>query len=159
MGFRAPGLARNGSRAHRLSLRSAKHTFLGSRERRIMGMGRVQCRVGLPMPEFFAQFGSEGQCEAALEQARWPQGFRCPQRAAAVLCVLRVGSRKTFQGRVGPREEWVQASHCRIEEEWVQGRVGPGLSLSQRGGRDHLSLGPQHRRSPAIERLVGSPRR
>jgi hypothetical protein len=47
--------------------------------------------------EFFQQFGSEAQCEAALERARWPQGFRCPRCGGAAHCVLRVRTRKTFQ--------------------------------------------------------------
>ena len=35
------------------------------------------------MPEFFKHFGTEIQCATALEQARWPQGFRCPRCAGA----------------------------------------------------------------------------
>jgi hypothetical protein len=40
-----------------------------------MPMNRVQFQPGLSMPEFLRQFGTEAQCEAALEQARWPEGF------------------------------------------------------------------------------------
>jgi len=47
--------------------------------------------------EFFQHCGTEAQCEAALEQARWPQGFRCPRCDGAAHCVLRVRARKTFQ--------------------------------------------------------------
>ncbi len=43
-----------------------------------MSMNRVQFQPGLSMPEFIQQFGSEAQCETALIQTRWPQGFRCP---------------------------------------------------------------------------------
>jgi hypothetical protein len=31
------------------------------------------------MSEFQRLYGSEEQCEAALEKARWPVGFRCPR--------------------------------------------------------------------------------
>lgn len=44
-----------------------------------MPMNRVQFQPGLSMPEFLRQFGTEAQCEAALQQARWPDGFVCPQ--------------------------------------------------------------------------------
>ncbi len=43
-----------------------------------MPMNRVQFQAGLSMPEFLARYGSESQCQAALQAARWPQGFVCP---------------------------------------------------------------------------------
>jgi ribosomal protein L37AE/L43A len=43
-----------------------------------MTMNRVQFQPGLSMPEFLDRYGSEAQCAAALEAARWPQGFACP---------------------------------------------------------------------------------
>ena len=62
-----------------------------------MPMVRVQFQPGLSMREFFRQFGTEAQCEAALQRTRWPQGFRCPHCGQAAHCVLRVRARKTFQ--------------------------------------------------------------
>ena len=62
-----------------------------------MSMNRVQFQPGLSMPEFIQQFGTEAQCEAALIQARWPQGFRCPQCNHDKHCVLASKGRKTFQ--------------------------------------------------------------
>ncbi len=47
--------------------------------------------------EFLRQFGTEVQCEAALERLRWPQGFRCPHCGESRHCVLRIGARKIFQ--------------------------------------------------------------
>ena len=47
--------------------------------------------------EFFANFGTEAQCEAAVEQARWPAGFRCPRCGGEAHCVLGARNRKTFQ--------------------------------------------------------------
>jgi len=47
----------------------------------------------------FEQFGSEAQCEAALETARWPEGFRCPICGKAGHSEFRVGARKMFQCR------------------------------------------------------------
>ena len=43
-----------------------------------MAMNRVQFEKGLSLPEFIQRFGTEGQCAAALETARWPDGFHCP---------------------------------------------------------------------------------
>ncbi|WPL18886.1 Transposase [Thiorhodovibrio winogradskyi] len=64
-----------------------------------MSMHRVQFQPGLSLPDFLAQFGSEAQCERALEQARWPEGFRCPECGDAHAYVLQGGSRKIFQCR------------------------------------------------------------
>ncbi|WP_028456617.1 IS1595 family transposase [Chitinilyticum litopenaei] len=43
-----------------------------------MAMNRIQFQPGLSLSAFQQQFGAESQCQTALEQARWPQGFRCP---------------------------------------------------------------------------------
>ncbi|MBS4097676.1 MAG: transposase [Sulfuricella sp.] len=34
------------------------------------------------LPAFLERFGTETQCEVALEQACWPNGFRCPRCGA-----------------------------------------------------------------------------
>lgn len=39
----------------------------------------IQFQKGLSLPEFQRLYGTEEQCEAALEKARWPGGFRCPR--------------------------------------------------------------------------------
>jgi transposase-like protein len=62
-----------------------------------MAMNRIQFQAGLSLPGFLAQFGSETQCEEALERSRWPQGFRCPECGEADHYVLKVGTHKTFQ--------------------------------------------------------------
>lgn len=62
-----------------------------------MPMNRIQFQPGLSLPAFHERFGTEAQCEAALEQARWPEGFRCPRCGEARHSVLHVGAHKTFQ--------------------------------------------------------------
>ncbi|MCH9714895.1 MAG: transposase, partial [Cyanobacteria bacterium] len=42
-----------------------------------MARNGIQFQKGLSLPEFQRHYGTEEQCEAALEQARWPDGFRC----------------------------------------------------------------------------------
>jgi hypothetical protein len=44
-----------------------------------MGRNAIQFQKGLSVPEFQALYGTEAQCEDALAQMRWPQGFRCPR--------------------------------------------------------------------------------
>ena len=41
-----------------------------------MPMNRVQFQPGLSMPEFVQQFGTEAQCEAALQAARSGEAIR-----------------------------------------------------------------------------------
>ncbi len=62
-----------------------------------MAMNRIQFQPGLCMSEFFQRYGTQAQCEAALEKARWPEGFRCPRCGGTAHCVLRGGSRKLYQ--------------------------------------------------------------
>jgi transposase-like protein len=62
-----------------------------------MGMNRIQFQEGMSLFEFFQRWGDEAQCEAAVEQARWPAGFRCPRCGETAHCVLRAKARKTFQ--------------------------------------------------------------
>lgn len=59
-------------------------------------MNRIQFQPGLLLPAFLAQFGTETQCEAALEQARWPEGFRGPECGHPHAYILQVGAHKTF---------------------------------------------------------------
>ena len=84
-----------------------------------MPMNRVQFQPGLSMPEFLRQFGTEAQCEAALEQARWPEGFRCPHCGQAAHYVLRVGARKSFQCRA-----------CRRQTSLIAGTLFQGTKLA-----------------------------
>ncbi len=51
-----------------------------------MAINRVQFQPGLSLPGFLARYGGEAQCEQALESARWPQGFVCPQCAGTAHC-------------------------------------------------------------------------
>jgi hypothetical protein len=44
-----------------------------------MARNGIQFQKGLSLREFQSLYGSQTQCEAALEKARWPNGFRCPR--------------------------------------------------------------------------------
>jgi transposase-like protein len=62
-----------------------------------MAMNRIQFQPGLSMPEFLKLFATEALCSLALEEARWPEGFCCPDCGGAPHCVLRTGTHKVFQ--------------------------------------------------------------
>ena len=61
-----------------------------------MAMNRVQFPQGMSLFELFEQFGTEAQCQAALEQARWLQGFSCPRCGSSAHYVLHGSTRKPF---------------------------------------------------------------
>ena len=84
-----------------------------------MPMNRVQFQPGLSMPAFLGQFGTEEQCEAALERVRWPQGFGCPHCGETHHYVLRVGARKVFQ-----------CGACRKQTSLIAGTVFQGTKLA-----------------------------
>ena len=62
-----------------------------------MAQNRIQFQPGMSIPEFIARYGTQAQCEAALEQARWPNGFRCPCCDSAAYGVVRGARAKRFQ--------------------------------------------------------------
>jgi transposase-like protein len=81
-------------------------------------MNRVQFQHGLSMPEFLSCFGTEAQCDAALEQLRWPAGFRCPRCDRTTHYVLRGGTHKVFQCHA-----------CRHQTSLIAGTVFQGTKL------------------------------
>jgi hypothetical protein len=62
-----------------------------------MAMNRIQFQPGMSMAEFFKLFGTEPLCAAALESARWPDGFRCPCCGGSAHCLLHTDGHKVFQ--------------------------------------------------------------
>lgn len=71
------------SQAHVVSY-WVEHTIAKITNRRaIMAMNLIQFQPGMSLTELFEQYGTELQCEHALEQARWPEGFHCPHCGGA----------------------------------------------------------------------------
>ena len=62
-----------------------------------MAQNRIQFQPGLNLTDFFEYFGTEEQCEAALEQNRWPNGFICPRCQSHSHCIVWHNKTKTFQ--------------------------------------------------------------
>jgi hypothetical protein len=51
-----------------------------------MSQSKIQYQAGLSLTQFTEQYGTESQCEAALEKARWPEGYSL---SALWRCTLR----------------------------------------------------------------------
>ncbi len=64
-----------------------------------MPMNQIQFQRGMPLPEFFAQYGTEEQCESALERMRWPAGFRCPHCGHSECTLVHQGNQRLHQCR------------------------------------------------------------
>ena len=62
-----------------------------------MAINPIQMQAGLSLSEFLAKYGTEAQCEAALKQARWPNGFRCPKCEGAAACEYMKGKTRMWQ--------------------------------------------------------------
>lgn len=62
-----------------------------------MARNMVQFQKGLSEAGFAALYGSEDQCHALLAEARWPDGFSCPECGGAAHCVVPRGGRRLFQ--------------------------------------------------------------
>ena len=60
-----------------------------------MAKNPIQFQKGLSLSEHFALYSTEQQCHDALFQARWPDGFSCPQCGNTTHCFI--NTRKVFQ--------------------------------------------------------------
>lgn len=64
-----------------------------------MKLNRIQMQPGMSLNQFLTEYGTERQCEAVLEQSRWPQGFQCPDCMAKDHFSYLRGRVKVFQCR------------------------------------------------------------
>lgn len=72
----------------------------------------IQFQPGLSLDEFFARYGTEAQCAAALEASQWPQGFVCPH------CEATTHSRFQADGRA-----YWQCAQCRVQTSLTCGTL------------------------------------
>ena len=79
----------------------------------------IQFQKGRSLPEFQGLYGTEEQCEAALEKARWPDGYQFP------LC------QGHEHGLVYGR--WLKRYQCRVCS--YQGTLTAGTARRQLGRR------------------------
>jgi len=83
-----------------------------------MPQNRIQFQPGQSLAEFLAQYGTEEQCEEALERMRWPAGFVCP------VC----GGQPHSTFYVEGRRYW-QCSQCRTQTSLLSGTVFQATKL------------------------------
>ncbi|MES2315890.1 MAG: IS1595 family transposase [Pseudomonadota bacterium] len=60
-------------------------------------MNLVQFQPGMSMTQFMTRYGTQEQCEMALEKCRWRDGFECPMCTHKGHYVVWHGKAKTFQ--------------------------------------------------------------
>ena len=83
-----------------------------------MSMNQVQFQKGLSLAEFLTQYGTEAQCEAALQALRWPDGFRCPACGEARHTVFKRNERTYWQ-----------CGHCRKQTTLTAGTLFEATKL------------------------------
>ena len=112
-----------------------------------MPINKIQFQPGLSLPEFFARFGTEAQCEAALERARWPSGFLCPDCG---------GEKHSVVHREGG-PLW-QCSACRKQTSLTAGTLFESTRLALRLwflGIYHLTQPKNNVSALELKRLLG----
>lgn len=83
-----------------------------------MPTNRIQFQPGLSLTTFLEEYGTEAQCEAAVERWRWTKGFACP------VC----GNERAVQFRRG-RSKIYQCSGCRKQTSLISGTIFHGTNL------------------------------
>ncbi len=112
-----------------------------------MLINKIQFQPGLSLPDFFAQLGTEAQCEKALEKTRWPSGFVCPGCG---------GSQHSLLHRDG--EKLWQCSACRKQTSLTAGTIFESTRLPLRLwflGIYHLSQPKNNVSALELKRLLG----
>ena len=62
-----------------------------------MSKNKIQFQIGVSIPEFIKDFGSEKQCEDYLEKLKWPDGYKCADCQSRRYGTYQAGSRKVYQ--------------------------------------------------------------
>jgi len=62
-----------------------------------MAINPIQFQPGMSLTELFEQYGTEQQCEQALENARWPNGFECEHCGATHYSTFESDGRRYWQ--------------------------------------------------------------
>ncbi len=60
-----------------------------------MAENKIQFQKGISVPQFLNKFGTEEQCQKALEKVKWPDGYVCEDCGHKSFCYL--SSRKIYQ--------------------------------------------------------------
>ena len=94
-----------------------------------ISMNRIQFQPGVSMPEFFARYGSEEQCAAALRAMRLPDGFRCPRCDGAENYVVGHGARPVVPMPSLSPSDVADRWHCAQQHEVAAAHLVLGVYL------------------------------
>lgn len=83
-----------------------------------MAINRIQFQAGMSLAHFLAAYGTVPQCEAALQAAKWPEGFVCPH------CAGRIAT--TFRRR---KLTYWQCRHCQHQASLAAGTLFENTQL------------------------------
>lgn len=72
----------------------------------------IQLQPGMSLNQFLTRYGEEQQCEAAIEDARWPEGFRC----------LKCNSNRHYRYRRNGLRVF-QCCDCRTQTSLTEGTI------------------------------------
>ena len=113
-----------------------------------MKMNRIQFQPGMSLNQFLDQYGSQEQCESALEASRWPDGFICPKCNSSHHSCYRRGRRvKVFQ-----------CSDCRTQTTLTEGTIFHSSKLPLTSWFQAMFFLTQNKNNIAIlelRRLIG----
>jgi ribosomal protein L37AE/L43A len=82
-----------------VSLRCRKLVAIDNAGDVAMAINGIQFQKGLSLCDFLGRYGTEAQCRAALVEARWPGGFRCPACGDQTASTFRRDARRYWQCR------------------------------------------------------------
>jgi hypothetical protein len=91
----------------------------------------------MSLMSFLDRYGSEEQCRGALAKARWPNGFRCPDRGDSSHCHLK-------------RRNLRQCNRCKRQVSLTSGTVFAETKLPLRTWFLAIYLLTQHKVSGAV---------
>lgn len=77
-----------------------------------MSKNKVQFQIGMSLPEFFDNFGTEEQCLVYLENIKWPNGFECEKCQHKECGKYQSGNRPVYQ-----------CKHCRKNHRLTSGTL------------------------------------
>jgi transposase-like protein len=112
-----------------------------------MPINKIPFQPGLSVAELFAQFGTEAQCEEALERARWPHGFVCPDCGESAHTLLHRDGERLWQCRA-----------CRKQTSLTAGTIFESTRLPLRLwflGIYHLTQPKNNVSALELKRLLG----
>lgn len=112
-----------------------------------MGKNNVQMQIGLSLDQFSSTYGTEEQCEAAVEKSRWPDGYRCTKCGCDHPYIYRKKTVKVFQ-----------CSACRKQVTLTENTIFHSTKLSLRKWFQAMFLMTQSKNnisSLELRRLLG----